>query len=124
MIKYLISAVLLISIGYGLIEAWPLIVGPSLRITSPESNTIFSKDGIVSIAGTATHAATLTLNGALLLYDQNGDFSSIRTFPRGGSILTFVATDRFGRTVATTRSIFIPADASVGSPTQTSGLIK
>ncbi|MCX6788203.1 MAG: hypothetical protein NT108_03525 [Candidatus Kaiserbacteria bacterium] len=120
MTKYLLVAVLLILGGYGSIEAWPLIAGPALDITSPADNASFP-GGIVDIRGEAGRAAQLTLNGAPLLRDQNGVFSSTLTFPRGGSILTFVAADRFGRTVTATRSIFVPADTSVGSQTSNVG---
>jgi hypothetical protein len=107
MTKYLLTAILVIFAGYGCLEAWPLVVGPSLSITSPLDNAAFP-GGIVAIAGRAARVSLLTLNGAPLLHDQNGNFSSTLTFPRGGSILTFVATDRFGRTVTATRSIFVP----------------
>lgn len=106
MINYLIGAVLLIGVGYGFIEAWPLIAGPSLVITSPLDNaTILG--GIVNVTGKAARATELTLNGATVLHDQDGSFSSTLTFPRGGSILTLVATDRFGRKVTATRTIFV-----------------
>lgn len=107
MTRYLISLVLVILLGYGGVKAWPLVVGPSLSIDSPQDNASFS-DGIVPIEGRAPRAALLTLNGALLLHNQDGRFSSTLTFPSGGSILTFVATDRFGRRVTTTRTIFVP----------------
>ena len=107
MTKYLIGAVLIVLIGYGLIKAWPLIAGPSLYIASPTDNAPFT-NGIVVVSGRAERAAMVTLNGAPLLHDQNGEFSSTLSFPRGGSILTFVVTDRFGRTVAETRTIFVP----------------
>lgn len=107
MTKYLIAAVLLIAAGYGLVEAWPLLAGPTLSIISPANNASFA-GGIVSIQGRAARAAQLTLDGAPLLHDQNGDFSSTLTFPRGSSILTFVAADRFGRTITITRTIFVP----------------
>lgn len=121
MTKYLLAAVLLILGGYGLIEAWPLVAGPSLAIVSPSDAASFP-GGIVEIIGKAPRAAQLTLNGAPLLRDQDGNFSSILTFPRGGSILTFVAADRFGRTVTATRSIFVPADASVSPLTSDVGV--
>lgn len=120
MTKYLLAAVLLVLGGYGLIEAWPLVAGPGLSISSPAEHASFL-GGIVDIRGEAARAAQLTLNGAPVLRDQDGSFSSTLTFPRGGSILTFVATDRFGRTVRATRSIFVPVDTSVGSPTSDVG---
>ncbi|MBI4088628.1 hypothetical protein HY415_00875 [Candidatus Kaiserbacteria bacterium] len=107
MIKYLIVAALFVAVAYGSVEAWPLIAGPALTIDSPADNATFL-NGIVSVGGRVTRAAQLTLNGTAVLHDQNGAFSSTLTLPRGGSILTFVATDRFGRTVTATRSIFVP----------------
>lgn len=107
MTRYLIALVLLIIIGYGTVEAWPLLAGPSLSIRSPMNDAAYP-GGIVSVQGRAARAAVLTLDGAPVLHDQNGNFSSTLTFPRGGSILTFAATDRFGRTVTATRSIFVP----------------
>lgn len=98
---------LLALIGYGSVEAWPLLAGPSILVHSPENNAPYP-GGIVSIRGTAARAATLMLNDTPLLREENGAFSSTLTFPRGGSILTFVATDRFGRTVTATRSLFVP----------------
>src|SRR3989344_4029018 len=98
MFQYVIATVLVILVSYGLIKAWPLIVGPSISIISPTDNAAFP-GGIVVIRGKAERAAVTTLNGASLLHDQNGEFSSTLTFPSGGSILTFIATDRFGRTV-------------------------
>ncbi|MBI4065696.1 hypothetical protein HY412_00690 [Candidatus Kaiserbacteria bacterium] len=107
MTKYLIGAVLIILIIYGLIKAWPLMAGPFLSISSPENNATL-QDGTVEVKGMAKRASAITLNGLVILHDQNGDFSSTLTFPRGGSILTFMVTDRFGRTVTVTRSIFVP----------------
>lgn len=107
MVNYLIGAVLLVSVSYGLTRAWPLIAGPSLSIASPTDNAPFP-GGIVSVRGVAARAAVLTLDGAPLLHQEDGTFSSTLTFPRGSSILTFVATDRFGRTVTVTRTVFVP----------------
>jgi hypothetical protein len=107
MTRYILGAILAILIGYGLVEAWPLIAGPSLTIDSPADNTVFP-DGIVVVSGRAMRAATLTLDDAPLLHDQEGHFSSTLTFPQGGSILTFVVTDRFGRSRTQIRTIFVP----------------
>jgi len=111
MIRYLIGAILLALIVYGGIEAWPLILGPGLSISSPSDYGSYP-GGIVPVEGVAPRAVALSLNGAILLHDQEGRFSSTLTFPQGGSILTFEARDRFGRTVTATRSIFVPATSS------------
>lgn len=107
MTRYLIGTVLAVLIGYGILEAWPLLRGPTLSISSPIDAASYPQ-GIVAVQGEALRAVALTLNGAPLLHDQNGRFSSTLTFPRGSSILTFVATDRFGRKVTERRTIFVP----------------
>jgi hypothetical protein len=107
MVRFLIAVVLTLLVGYGLVEAWPLIAGPAISVSSPLNKAAFP-GGIVTVSGTASRIALLTLDGAQMLHDKDGSFSSTLTFPRGASILTFVATDRFGRTVTTTRSIFVP----------------
>jgi len=111
MTRYLTVIVLVLLVGYGLVEAWPLLAGPTFIITSPRDFDT-AADGTVTISGFVARAATFTMNGMTLLHDQNGNFSSTLTFPRGGSILTFVAVDRFGRTVTATRNIFVPTSTS------------
>lgn len=105
--NYLIGAALVALAAYGSLEAWPLIAGPSIVIDSPADSAPFPS-GIVAVRGTAARAARLSLNGAPLLRDRQGNFSTLLAFPKGGSILTFIAADRFGRTVTATRSIFVP----------------
>ena len=107
MTKYLTIAILLTLAGYGLCEAWPLITGPSLSLVSPANNASFP-DGVVVIQGKAVHASQLILDGAPVLREENGDFSATLAFPRGNSLLTFSASDRFGRRVTATRTIFVP----------------
>ena len=107
MTKQLIVLVLIALVGYGFLEARPLVAGPSLLITSPLDNASFP-GGVVTVTGEARRTAGLTVNGAPLLHEESGRFSSALTFPRGGSILTFEARDRFGRTVTAVRSIFVP----------------
>lgn len=107
MTRYALVVVLVILTGYGLIEGWPLIAGPSLSVISPEDGASVP-GGILTVNGRAARAALLTLNGGILVRDKDGHFSETLTFPRGGSILTFVATDRFGRHVTVTRNVFVP----------------
>jgi hypothetical protein len=107
MTRYLILLVFLMVLGYGVVEGWPLLAGPTLSISSPLNNATVP-GGTVQVSGKANRATTLTLDGDPLPHDQDGTFSSILTFPHGGSILTFVAKDRFGRVVTITRTIFVP----------------
>ncbi len=107
MTRLLIILVLISIASYGLIEAWPLLAGPILSVTTPRDGESFP-GGIVTVAGTASRIAMLSLDGASVLHDENGSFSPTLTFPHGASLLTFVATDRFGRRVTVTRSVFVP----------------
>ena len=107
MIRSLLAITLIVLTGYGFVEAWPLLIGPGLTLASPHNATSYP-GGLVTVSGKASRVALLTLDGTQLLRDENGSFSTTLTFPRGTSILTLVATDRFGRHVATTRSIFVP----------------
>lgn len=107
MTRIALIALLSLLVGYGLIEGWPLLRGPVLHVETPTAYTTVT-DGILTVSGRTRHTARLTLNGAPLLHDESGRFSSTLAFPSGGAILTFVAADRFGREVTETRTIFVP----------------
>jgi hypothetical protein len=103
----LFTALLLtIVVLYGLHEAWPLISGPQLSITSPQNGESFDNNFII-ISGTAIHTQGVSLDGGPLLTDQTGHFQSTLTLPSGGAILTITGSDRFGRSVTEQRTIFV-----------------
>jgi len=106
LVRVLTVLVLLIVLGYGLKEAWPLLSGPQLAITSPKNSEIFH-DGFITILGTAVHTQSVSLDGGPLLIDQAGHFSETLVLPAGGAILTLTATDRVGRTVTERRTIYV-----------------
>ena len=99
MLRNAIGVVLVILIGYGLIEAYPILSGPSLRV-NPIISEGTTTDGVVSVSGVATRAVSLTLDGATLLMDESGNFATTLTLPRGTSVITLTAADRFGRTTS------------------------
>jgi len=106
--KTLVFTLLALVLIYGLWEARPLLIGPSLSVTSPTAGEVV-QSGVLTILGTALRATTLTLDGAPLLADAtNGHFAVTLAYGPGTSILTFVARDRFGRSRTTTRTIFVP----------------
>ncbi len=105
--KLLLSLVLIALAAYGLVEAWPILSGPALSVAAPRDSAPVP-GGIVSVRGSVAHVALLTLDGAPVLRDERGGFSSTLTLPRGTSILTFTAADRFGRRVTATRTVFVP----------------
>ena len=107
LIRGAIALALLLLFGYGLIEAYPLISGPSLTVTSP-INGYTSTDGFVTVAGKAARVSSLSLNGDPLLIYENGAFSRFIVLPKGGAILSLTATDRFGRSITKQESVYVP----------------
>ncbi len=107
MTKQILSIVLVLLLGYGMIEAWPLLSGPSLTVQTPTEN-LSVENGTLALTGSAKRAVTLTVNGSPLIATEDGSFNTVRTYPHGLSLLTFVATDRFGRSRTITRQIFVP----------------
>ena len=105
--RVIVAGILIILMGYGLTEAWPLITGPRIVLTAP-ANDATVEGGVVTVSGTVFHEVSLALDGAPVLPDEKGAFSSTLAFPEGSSILTLVAKDRFGRTASLTRTIYVP----------------
>jgi uncharacterized protein YfaP (DUF2135 family) len=102
-----IALVLLLLVGYGLIEARHLLSGPSITIDIPSNYTTFT-DGFIALSGTTKNTETLVVNGGLLPIDEEGKFEKTLVLAKGGSILSLTATDRFGRSITERRTIFIP----------------
>ncbi len=105
--RYALAFVLALLAVYGAVKAGPLVLGPSLVVETPGDGATI-ESGVVEARGTARRTAWLTLDGAPLYPDQSGRFVTALAFPQGTSILTFVAHDRFGRSVTATRQIFVP----------------
>jgi hypothetical protein len=100
-----IIIVLILLAGYGFLKAWPLLSGPEISLTTV---SIEPADGFITLSGTTKHTETLTFDGGTLLIDEAGNFSKTLTLPRGGTELTFVATDRFGRSHSLQKDLVIP----------------
>ena len=106
-IRGVVGVLLVLLLGYGIIKGLPLIMGPSLEISSPEEFSS-APDGFVSLSGVDHYTETLYLNGETLLIDQEGAFQKELLLPSGGGILVLTATDRFGRSVTKERTVYVP----------------
>ncbi|HEV7121561.1 MAG TPA: hypothetical protein VGN56_01890 [Candidatus Paceibacterota bacterium] len=104
-LRYVIAGVLFILAVYGFFKALPLLTGPQIRI---DPIVMTGDQGFITLSGQALHTETLTLDGSTLLIDENGRFSKMLSLPRGATILTFKATDRFGRSTSVTKEIVTP----------------
>lgn len=99
------AAILLVLLaGYGLFEAYPLLVGPAIRLETTQGGL----PGLITLSGQALRTDTLTLNGGILLIDEDGNFAKTLTLPSGGAILSLTATDRFGRSTYESTTVYIP----------------
>jgi hypothetical protein len=107
MMRTTVILVLVLLVGYGAIKAFPLLRGPYIELAIPSDYTS-SPDGYVVLKGVAHNTEALFLNNGPLLIDPEGGFEKRLLLPRGGAILTLVASDRFGRQTTERRTIYIP----------------
>jgi hypothetical protein len=81
---------------YCFFQARFLILGPRVVIESPRDGEVLSGP-TVTLSGTARNAAWLTLNGAQIFTNKDGQWSEKLILPQGVSIMTATVRDRFGR---------------------------
>lgn len=100
------TAALLLTLiaGYGLFQAAPLLSGPHIRLETAYGTL----PGVITLSGRALRTETLTLNGGIVLIDEQGGFSKTLTLPSGGAILSLTATDRFGRSTHESTTVYTP----------------
>lgn len=97
----LAGGLLIVVCGYALFVATPYLLGPSLTIDSPISNSHVESD-TVTIAGTAERVSYLSVNGMPVPISVDGSFSIVRGYPAGYTVLVVRARDRFNREVVKT----------------------
>ena len=83
---------------YGLFEAHRLLAGPQITVTAPLPGSATSSVTMV-ITGTARNISFLTVNDTPAYTDESGQFSITLAPPRGYTVVTIAASDRFGRSV-------------------------
>ncbi len=105
--RSIVAFVLVALVLYGGWKAAPLLLGPTLTLTSPLDGQSLP-EGAVLVRGVANHTEKLSLQGAPLLIDSSGAFETTLDLPRGGAILSLTVTDRFGRTHSIERSVYVP----------------
>jgi large exoprotein involved in heme utilization and adhesion len=93
-----LGLVLLLASGimlYVLYQARFLIVGPTLTLNNVPSTLQNSRT--VTLEGTATNIAALTLNGYPIFTDPQGNFQATVILENGYTVTTLAAVDRYGR---------------------------
>ena len=97
-----IVVVLILVVGYITYQARYLIIGPVLKLTT-ETEPVYS-ERIIEIAGIASNASYITLNGRPIFTNETGIFREPLVLENGYTIMTIRAEDRYGRTTTLTRS--------------------
>lgn len=94
--KAIFALVVLFIAAYGIFEARRLIEGPSIIIETPQNGTATSSAAVI-VSGTARNISFLTINDAPAFTDEDGYFREVLTPPKGYTVITVAAVDRFGR---------------------------
>ncbi len=91
------ALVLICLAGYGYYQARDFLNGPLVTIGEPKTGAVFSSP-LITIKGTATNVAFLSLDGRQIFTEEDGHWSEQLLLTDGYSIITLEAQDRFGHT--------------------------
>lgn len=84
-------------LGYGVYKASPIILGPSIEVTSVKNGDIISGTNL-TIKGSVSRTKSLYINGIPTTFSESGLFETRLAIYPGTNILVIDAIDRFGRT--------------------------
>lgn len=93
---YALLCLFIILAGYALFQARFLVLGPRLKIVSPQDGSHVA-GSVVHVEGIAKNIAWISLNGRQIFTDERGWWSEKLIVPSGISIMTVETRDRFGR---------------------------
>jgi hypothetical protein len=82
-----------LAILYGLYEAQGILLGPSIEVATVPTAV---SDEFIRIQGTATHIASLYMNGAEIPVTETGGFDEPFLLARGENRITLEARDKYG----------------------------
>ncbi|MBI3019907.1 MAG: hypothetical protein HYY60_01100 [Parcubacteria group bacterium] len=97
-LKIILSAIVAIVIfGYAYHRTGDLIRGPRVTVAVPRNGAILTEP-LLRIAGTASNAVALSINGRAVFTNESGEFNDEILLARGYNVFEISAEDRFGRT--------------------------
>lgn len=103
----------LLVIGYGFYEAQAILWGPRIEIASAPTR---ATDRYVRIQGSATHIASLSMNGAEIAVTESGEFDEPFLLSNGENRILLEAVDRYGNTTEKTVVIYYVPEVDSGPP--------
>ena len=75
---------------------------------------------LVTVAGTATNIARISLDDRQIFVDKQGNFSEKLLVPPGYTIIKLAAQDKFGRTTEKLVALNYTASSNIGTSSATS----
>lgn len=119
LLRIILAIVLVIIIvAYAIWRSLNYARGPAITILEPSNGSAVSESSVV-ITGHADRVNNLLMNGQPISMDQNGGFNqTIIVFP-GVNLITFSASDQFGRDTENQLEIVGMSDFKIPSSTST-----
>lgn len=96
--NYILFSLAIIIVCYSLFRLYPIVLGPTINITSPQYGESVSTSTFI-VTGIVKRAKEVKIEDRSILIDQNGNFSQNFVFVYPYTILNISATDSWGRTV-------------------------
>jgi hypothetical protein len=91
-----LTSLLLFILGYSVIQAKNVLLGPKIKIYSPLNGETYNNP-FIEIKGLASNLNKLTLNDRTIFTDKGGIFSEKLILSPGYNIILLKAEDRFGK---------------------------
>ena len=88
----------IIIIAYSLFEAFDILCGPTLIISSPQNGQTI-KDSLIQINGSTKRIAKMYIDGRQIFAHNDGGFSEPLLLGYGYNIIEVKVTDQFGRQI-------------------------
>ena len=102
---FAIFALFVLSVlGYGFYKALPLILGPSIELSTPTNGQV-AEGTAIPIRGTVTRTQRLFINGIATAFSATGLFETRLAVYPGNNIIELTALDKFNRSKKYTLNI-------------------
>lgn len=118
--RALFTLATLVLVGYAGFALYPSLVGPQVAVVTPTPYLV-SESGALSLTGTATHFASLEMNGRDVTTRPDGTFSERMLLARGSNTFIFTAVDSFG--TRTEKSVTVVYEPSQEKEVETARIV-
>lgn len=95
-------------IAYAYYQSRAVLAGPQIALSYPQPGSTVT-EALISVAGVATHAKELTLDGRPIFVDLEGRFAESLLLHPGYNIIELTARDAQGRSIRETLEIIYSA---------------